>query len=588
MKSLRLVSMLLVLVLLLDNLVWAQRRGPRFRSRAAVPETAAALVPPETSLFIEIQNPAELRDGLEHSPAISKVLGAAGEAEHERAGSFLRSLGLGHLSRERLAQTRVAYALIDATNPQQRAQALLAIAPDSATALAAKDALEQWFSQSISPIEKSGEGAGSDALKKLTSRDGHTYVSGYEGPVSFVGDPGLIDAVMQRLKGSNQPSLSQSKEFADARVRLAAKQQIFAFFSRGTVSEIVQQFLQSLDPEAASVGRTTVDFVSLDGVDAVALGASYGPNGATERFQIYRNAQSDSILNVVFDATNGSLEVFTDATKDATTAVEYHFDYTKLFDRLFELFGPLLAVQAGAESAADALANYEKEFGFKIRDELLPTLGDGVAIVLEPRTGPAAHDEESVMDAVRERGVLLLPVRDRAKFAAAFEKVRLYLNRTKDGTPPVLKPTAEYRSVEIIHERGAAMAYLGSRFAIARETNLKQLIDACATGSTLSKAPEVARIFGGSALNTAGAIYLDSTHGATSLRDFASRVTADPTDRIDASQLSDRPFLLVKLTRNESGLAGTAESPLGLLGALLNTMKPVPQARSGDAASIPR
>lgn len=539
--------------------------------------SAASLLPQEIGFFVEIQDLAALRDGLTKSISISRAREIPRASSAAEAGSFLEALSFGLTSKAAMKQTRVAFAESAGANPRERARILFAVAPDESVSSAAEPRLKEWFSRWIAD-SNAQEVVSPPNDRAEKTRDAGGFISGHQGRVAFVGESSLVAAMKDRIGNRALPSLSQSKTFADAAAKLAGQHQVFAFFSRGAISEIVQRSLQSLDPDTASVGRTAVDFVNLDGVDALAVGASFGLRGASEQFQIYKNPQSSSILNVVFDASNGSVGVFGNATKKASTAVEYHFDYTKLFDSLLDLFGPLLAVQAGAESPQAALANYESELGLNIREELLPSFGDGVAVIIEPRTDSKEDANESVLDVLRERGVLLLPVRDRAKFAAAFEKVRHFLNRPHDGRPPVLKPATRYRGVELIHERGAAMAYLGDRFAIAREANLKRLIDARASGETLSKAPAIARLFGKASAASAGTIFLDASHGSSSQREFISRLAGVPVDRIDASRLASQPFLLMKLTHNSSGLAGTSESPVGILGGLLMTLRPVGSA----------
>lgn len=573
MRLFRVACTVAILSLFAGSLVHAQRKGMRATSANAVPNSAASLLPSEVDFFFEIENPADLRDALVHSQMVSSALAAAGAPSDGKAGSPLRTLSLGLLSREKLSGTRLAFASAPGADPQSRTRILLAVAPDAATAIAVRDTLEHWFSEWVTPFSKTPGVSSKYPSDVLKAPDGRTFVSGYDGVASFVGDSSLTDVVSSRLRGGTMPALSQSKEFLDAQSKLSARQQYFGFFSKGAITEIAQQILQSLDADSASLGRTAFDFAGLDGIEAVGIGGSFGPNGAAERFEVFPNTQSQSILNVLFHAANERLEVFQNATKDATTAAEYHFDYTELFGKLLDIFGPLLAVQAGAESASDAVASYEKQFGFKIREELLPALGSGVTIVLEPSSSPVASANESLLEAVQEHGVLLLPVRDKLKFASVLEKVRLYMNRTKDGSAPVLKPPAEYRGVQVIYERGAAMAYLGTRFAIAREANLKRLIGARAAGETLSKAPDIVRMFGGPTAASAGAMYLNASHGSSAARNFVGLLTGLSSDQIDFSPVAARPFLMVNLSRTATGLAGKSESPVGILGGLLTLLR---------------
>ncbi len=140
-------------------------------------------------------------------------------------------------------------------------------------------------------------------------------------------------------------------------------------------------------------------------------------------------------------------------------------DLTRVYDQVLSSLGPLIASFVGRDSTADAIAGYENELGFKIRDGLLASLGPEYAIALLPgragdRRGPG------------EEFVAIVEVKNAELVRTAMRKLLTESQKPNEKKPP---PPENYRGVELVkldQDNSVAMhsgaAYLGRTSAVKR------------------------------------------------------------------------------------------------------------------------
>jgi hypothetical protein len=285
------------------------------------------------------------------------------------------------------------------------------------------------------------------------------------------------------------------------------------------------------------------------------------------------------------------------APSNADIFVDLMIDWDKLLDAIQSMLGmfagaaaagagnpqPNGGLQASGAQGADLLAMAEASLGFSIKHDLVPTLGNELAITLSgfnsvsmPTAASVGQTGNATAKRSSPRFLLVLAVRDEVKFEKLL--VRLLNGPTGSAGQPLARTL--YRGATINSRKDVAYA-ITSGFLLAggSPAEIRRAIDAHALGSSLASAAEFRQAFDGSRPTTLRA-YLSSRLSKDlydSLLKETAKSGAGSEEAVAGSQTSS-PIAL-SMIPDEDGLMIEARVPTNLALLALSSMfnaKPAP------------
>jgi hypothetical protein len=191
-------------------------------------------------------------------------------------------------------------------------------------------------------------------------------------------------------------------------------------------------------------------------------------------------------------------------TTDADLFVDMMIDWDKLYEAIESAFGMIAGAQSngglqpGGAQSADMFAMAEASLGFSIKNDLLPTLGNELAISLAglDRFLPSASARRATAPArpTMPRFMLMVALKD----PAGFEKlISSFIN--KQGGAATQLARASYRGATISYNKDVAYAISGGFFIISGSaTDIRRALDARALGNSLAATAEFREAVGSS------------------------------------------------------------------------------------------
>jgi hypothetical protein len=157
----------------------------------------------------------------------------------------------------------------------------------------------------------------------------------------------------------------------------------------------------------------------------------------------------------------------------------------------------------GKEPALDPFAEFEQKAGFKIKDDLLPVLGNEIALagslsslqgasilgIAPPRTPKAAPDSDEAKTEKEKKGsdvfpMLLIAVKDRE---AARRLMPQVLNGLGFGEANLIAQVEKRGDTEMVNYANVfAYAFVGNYLVISEAATVRRVIDAAVNHQTLS------------------------------------------------------------------------------------------------------
>lgn len=195
------------------------------------------------------------------------------------------------------------------------------------------------------------------------------------------------------------------------------------------------------------------------------------------------------------------------AAPDSDMFVSLSINWDKLYDSLQTLFGMMAGAMAGADMpqgrvppGTDLFAMMESQLGFSIKNDLLPTLGNQLAISFSDfgkSMKPAAQPDDSQAARPRvslPRILVMVELRDQAKF------MQLFTRLLNPPTRPPMQLTEEaHRGVTIKHAPSVAFAINRGFFLFApTAADIRRALDARASGSSLASSADFRSAVGAS------------------------------------------------------------------------------------------
>ena len=428
---------------------------------AAEPATLESFVPREgLQFYFEIRNGglAELaRAGSAMTPVTKMLAAGPVKATTEDLMAFVIS-NLAALSNAKLAL--VGYgasgtaALIEAANPADAEQ------------LRAGVAVLLTKNRPAAKTPKAGELG--------VSLQGRMVVAGERETVARI------------LDSNGSFAVAEDQGFMKARDRFSSDP-FFAYAELGS---------QSL-PQGFGTGNAAYDAGVLAGLGAspyaVALGGSLQGDAMTVRaLLLFSSKQSAGsmfgMLGSFTSATQMGQSVAANyAAPDADIFVDLTLDWDKLYDSIQSVFGMIASAQSNggnqvnSAQSADLLAMMEASLGFSIKNDLIPTLGNELAISISGfdsfmRSVKAAATQRPTVP----RFMLIVSLKDPARFEKLIARLV-----NQNGSQTLTRVT--YRNAAISYSNNFAYAVTNKFFMIGGSAgDIRRALDAHALGTSLA------------------------------------------------------------------------------------------------------
>ena len=427
------------------------------------------------------------------------------------------------------------------------------------------------------------------------------------GRIVFAGERATV---ARFAENSGERTLAEDQEFMKARSRFS-EDSVFAFL------ELSSAGLLSPTPAGGGMdaAQTAGMLAAMGGMPyAIALGGSFEGDAATVRALIINGPKQTvgafgSLLGGLFSSAKsassfGQPMAANFASPSADVFIDLMIDWDKLLDAIQSMFGMFAGAVAGANGAqsssgpqadqpqnVDFLAMVEASLGFSFKHDLIPTLGNELAITLSGFDGnsisasPGYATTNRPVKKSAPRFMLIVAVRDEAKF----EKLLLKLLSGPRGAAARPFVRTPYRGATISSSKDFAYTITGG-FLLAggNVAELRRAIDAHAAGNALASMPEFRQAIGSSRQATLQA-YISSRMSRDlfqSLSKELARSSETPDARIEPGSLT-ASAIGFSMTGGDDGLMIEAHIPTSLailaLGSILNA-KPAPYGISSSPA----
>lgn len=254
---------------------------------------------------------------------------------------------------------------------------------------------------------------------------------------------------------------------------------------------------------------------------AIAMGGRLAGDTLIVRAQILMNQQRGaSSLFGLFSplasaATAGETRAATFAASDTNVFVDFRLDWEKLLQSIETMFATITGAQTnnGApltqRTFADPMASLEQSLGFSIRNDLLPTLGNEVAISLSsfdmffaPQRTTGAQ-KASAAPLMPPGFMLMIALKDATKFEQLMSRLV-----TKSGAQTLTRTA--YHGATISSNKRIAFAVTKDFFLLGGSAaDLRRALDAYSMGNSLAVSNEFRAVVG-STRETTAQLYLSS------------------------------------------------------------------------------
>jgi hypothetical protein len=402
------------------------------------------------------------------------------------------------------------------------------------------------------------------------------------GRMVFAGEPAIINKI---AKTDGADSLGNDEFFARARERFSSDP-LFAYVE---VSGPQLSAMPDASNSASMAGMLTGLAMR---PSVIAMGGRLEGETLIVRAQMFmdqrRGARSffglfSSLASIT---TAGEMHAANFAATDTDVFIDFRLDWDKLLQSIETMFATLASAQTnnGASPAetpfADPMAKLEQSLGFSIRKDLLPTLGNEVAISLSsfdtffaPQRLATRVQKAPAARFMPPRFMLMVALKDATKFEQLIARLL-----TKSGAQPMTR--AAYHGAIISSNKSIAYAVTKDFFILGGSAaDLRRALDAYFLGNSLAASTEFRAAMGG-ARETIMQLYLSS---AVTTKLFETLQTETAKANGSVKELAQPPAhvagLGMSMLPDADGILMEIRAPVSLAFAAmaaLATSKPVP------------
>ncbi|MCH5375004.1 MAG: DUF1559 domain-containing protein, partial [Planctomycetes bacterium] len=312
---------------------------------------------------------------------------------------------------------------------------------------------------------------------------------------------GSLEKLMQRAGGQPPDWLR------DVRTKLAVPRVSSTIYV--DVKRLVQIAVQQSEtPEAGRV----LSVLGLDKVQSYSMVSGMDDTGCVSRVMLSIEGAGSGLLSWI-DAKPLRGEDLAVIGQDAPAAVVFRLDSSRLLDLWLDLAGKI--EPRAAEEMNQGLAEFERQLGINLREDVLKSLGDTWRIFAQP--GPAA---------LINGWTVAIGVSDRKRLEPVLDKLvkmaTSSLQQAGPGAPSIQSSTVDGHNVYTLAFNQPAVPFSPSWcltddnfFITATPQHMKPVL-AGGSGTSLAQRPELQALFSANA-TTLGMVYLDTQEIAQTL-----------------------------------------------------------------------
>ncbi|HVG19893.1 MAG TPA: hypothetical protein VNI02_12655, partial [Blastocatellia bacterium] len=311
-------------------------------------------------------------------------------------------------------------------------------------------------------------------------------------------------------EASDAAMLANDQEFLRARGRFS-DDPFFAYVDFGSMPLGLP-----MGGDAASAAYTAGALAAFNSRPyAIAMGGSLQGDAITMRALILYNSSQNSgpfaglFTSITSSARMGQPVAANFAATDSDLFVDMMIDWDKLYESIESVFSMIAGAQSnggprpGGAQSADVFAMAEASLGFSIKNDLLPTLGNELAITLGgfdrfllPATRPVPNGQTASRPTrpPMPRFMMMVALKDPAGFEGLISRL---IN--KQGGASAQLARAPYRGAAISYNKDIAYTISRGFFIISGSvSDIRRALDAHATGSSLASTAEFRTAVGSS------------------------------------------------------------------------------------------
>ncbi|HYP29349.1 MAG TPA: hypothetical protein VE262_21740 [Blastocatellia bacterium] len=429
---------------------------------------------------------------------------------------------------------------------------------------------------------------GADISRLLLAGSAEMDVS-VQGAIVTAGTKGAVARITEAGGGS---TLAEDQEFLKARSRFSADP-FFAFIELGSVAGPWPAGVDGPENPAYVAGA----LAAINGMPyAVAMGGSLrGETASLRALMLFGRKQKKGIFSSLLTSTRmgmSSAESF--ATSDSDIFLDAMLDWEKIYEMMQSFFLTLGSAAmppsphadgAQALKSADPLAMIEASLGLSIRDDLLPTLGNEVAVSLSNLDGliaPAPKGARARSKAQPFRFMFMLALKDPGRFEKLITKL---INPPGGAARPLAQ--AYHRGARINYRNDIAYT-VSSGFLIAGGSlnDIRRALDARALGTSLGSSPEFRSAMGEPRPSMMQVFVSSRVSGK--LQEVLQTEAAKLYPGLAEASAPARAPLAVSMKHDEDGIMLEMRVPVSFAFMALNSMtKSNPASLSGGSVTGP-
>ncbi|GBC77846.1 hypothetical protein HRbin08_01330 [bacterium HR08] len=418
-----------------------------------------SLIPQDVAAVLFIRDLGALRDGLRQSALARAVLGTG-----LPLARYLRRIveGLDLSGAMSLgAKARYGLVVLEAADPPRAVVLAEAASPEGARRAAerVRAALERHgpvraLARRGTPIWQSspafhGESFGLAQLDRIL----------IFGPITAV--ERLIE---DRAK---TPNLAERPDFRLLQER-SAKGAVFAFLNLERITPYVIGRVTAR-PIGGSISLLVplLQFLGLSAFKAAGLTLAFEADAAFEEQHVIVDRKQSAMVAALIEAPSIEFATAQAIPEDVALAIFFGLDFPRLYTAALTTLGPLISAQLRGQSPESAIALLELQLGFRIKDELLASLGQEAALSWQIAADRVERD-------------LFLAVRNPDQLRAILEKII-----ARQGARPIVHK--EHVIYPLTDE--LAITVTRSEAILARTKRVKWILDQRDQGRVFGRTP---------------------------------------------------------------------------------------------------
>jgi hypothetical protein len=524
---------------------------------------------------------------------------------------------------------------------------------DLKTAEKARKQFIKFFSDNFEDLGKLSEVKQAARQEVTVDRFKNGYLGTMVGTTYLLGEPFAVDAVLALRSSRDAARLSDNADFARARSQGAVSSGFFAYLNS---KPLVQMMNREIAQITHHTGPLNLLFNGVFALESVAFSSTFDRDGVVDRLALNFDQARLSLFKAVFSGPQTEMRATGMIPAGTPVVVSHSVDWPTVYDRLIvpmvftsmaqtELMREVYAAlekerEAWEKEAEEAAANnrqpppapesmarrygegvdpqklkeateavvarYERDLGYKMRDELAKDFGHEIAVAY----GVPKLKANAETGKPEEGFAVMLAVRDREAARSALLRLLAYTvmgnmqammggqaappanaagqdegeEKTKKEQKPfdaatavnlalTLVPRETYKKAEIISLMSfAAVAFTDEYVIFAdRADTVKQLLDTPEAGASMLADANYRRATGGSSSSAASRLYVAPRYFDEMLNGFVRTWAGEQALAASggaAFPLSVPATVAATVESTDRGLSIEAFSPLGGAGMI--------------------